>query len=60
MDHIVTRSIRLGDKVVQDQGTVRLGDMAPIFAPRRIRAGDKVEQDQGKVRLGDMAPIFAR
>jgi len=62
--------IRSGDKVVRDaatqnQGTVRLGDMAPVFATARpIRAGDKAKPDtatanQGKVRLGDMAPVFS-
>jgi len=60
--------IRSGDKVVRDaatqnQGTVRLGDMAPAFV-RQIRAGDKAKPDsatsnQGKVRLGDMAPVFS-
>jgi hypothetical protein len=60
MNHNVTRRIRSGDKVVQDQGKVRLGDQAPIFAPRPVRLGDKVVQDQGKVRLGDQAPIFVR
>jgi hypothetical protein len=59
--------IKLGDKVIRDaatvnQGTVRLGDLAPAFV-RPIRAGDKVIRDtatadQGKVRLGDLAPVF--
>jgi hypothetical protein len=63
------KNIRSGDKVLrdaatQDQGNVRLGDAAPVFA-RTIRAGDKVvrdaaTQDQAKVRLGDAAPIFGR
>jgi hypothetical protein len=57
------RPVRRGDKVAReanthDQGTIRLGDNAPIF-----RAGDKAIRDtatanQGKVRLGDMAPVF--
>ncbi len=61
-------NIRLGDKVIRDaatanEGKVRLGDEAPVFAPA-IRAGDKVIRDtttvyQGKVRLGDEAPVFA-
>ena len=69
MKESTLRSIRAGDKVVrdaatQDQGKVRLGDQAPVFA-RAIRAGDKVvrdaaTQDQGKVRLGDQAPVFGR
>jgi hypothetical protein len=65
------RPVRPGDKVERDtatrnQGQVRLGDAAPVFAPRRpIRPGDKVERDtatrnQGKVRLGDAAPVFGR
>ena len=59
----------VGDKVERDaatcnQGKVRLGDAAPVFAPRRPATGDKVERDaatcnQGKVRLGDAAPVFA-
>jgi hypothetical protein len=44
---------------------VRLGDAAPVFAPRRPAMGDTVERDaatcnQGKVRLGDAAPVFRR
>jgi CRISPR/Cas system CMR subunit Cmr4 (Cas7 group RAMP superfamily) len=60
----------VGDKVERDaatgnQGKVRLGDAAPVFAPRRPVMGDKVERDaatgnQGKVRLGDAAPVFGR
>jgi CRISPR/Cas system CMR subunit Cmr4 (Cas7 group RAMP superfamily) len=59
-------NIKLGDKVVRDsatvnEGTVRLGEAAPMFRP--IRSGDKVvrdaaSQDQGKVRLGEAAPMF--
>lgn len=60
--------IRPGDKVIRDtatvnQGTVRVGDLAPAFV-RPIRAGDKVIRntataDQGKVHLGDLAPVFS-
>jgi hypothetical protein len=63
------RSIRSGDRVTIDlatknDGKVRLGDAAPVFA-RAIRAGDKVTRDaatqnSGKVRLGDAAPVFGR
>jgi hypothetical protein len=59
-------NIKLGDKVVRNsatvnEGTVRLGEGAPIFRP--IRSGDKVErntasQNQGNVQLGEGAPIF--
>jgi hypothetical protein len=59
--------IELGDKIIRDaatvdQGKVRLGDWAPVFA-RPTQAGDKVLRDtatvdQGKVRLGDWAPVF--
>jgi hypothetical protein len=68
MKNSALRSIRAGDKVrdaaTQDQGKVRLGDMAPVFV-RPIRPGDRVTrdaatQDQGKVRLGDLAPVFRR
>ena len=62
------RSVRCGDKVERDaathnQGTVQLGDGAPVFAPRAVRRGDKVERDaathnQGTVQLGDGAPVF--
>jgi hypothetical protein len=60
-------TIKVGDKVIRDaatanEGKVRLGDEAPVFAPA-IRTGDKVIRDattvnQGKVRLGDEAPVF--
>jgi hypothetical protein len=60
--------IKVGDKAIRDattanQGKVRLGDDAPVFAPA-IRAGDKAvcntaTMNQGKVRLGDDAPVFA-
>jgi hypothetical protein len=60
----------MGDKVERDaatgnQGQVRLGDAAPVFAPRRPAMGDKVERDpatgnQSQVRLGDAAPVFGR
>ena len=48
-----------------NQGKVRLGDSAPVFAPRRPVMGERVERDaatgnQGKVRLGDSAPVFGR
>jgi hypothetical protein len=69
MKKFALRAIRAGDKVIrdaatQDQGKVRLGDLAPVFV-RPIRPGDKVirdtaTQDQGKVRLGDLAPVFRR
>ena len=69
MNKCTLRPIRSGDKVIRDaatqnQGTVRLGDAAPVFV-RPIRSGDKVirnttTQDQGKVRLGDAAPVFGR
>ena len=60
--------IKLGDKVIRDiatanQGTVCIGDCAPVFRP--IRAGDKVTRDigtanQGTVCMGDCAPVFRR
>ena len=55
---------RSSDAATCNQGKVRLGDAAPVFAPRRPVRGDKVERDaatcnQGKVRLGDAAPVFA-
>ena len=69
MNNSTLRPIRSGDKIVRDaatqnQGTVQLGDAAPVFV-RPIRAGDKVirdtaTQDQAKVRLGDAAPVFVR
>ena len=65
----MSKSVQAGDKVIRnestkDQGKVRLGDQAPIFA-RPVRSGDKVvrdmaTQDQHKVRLGDQAPVFGR
>ena len=61
--------ISAGDKVNRDvatasRGSVRLGDMAPVFT-RPIRAGDKVVRDDttksdGKVRVGDMSPVFQK
>ena len=53
------------DAATSNQGKVRLGDAAPVFAPRRPVMGDKVERNaatsnQGKVRLGDAAPVFGR
>jgi hypothetical protein len=60
----------MGERVERDaatgnQGKVRLGDSAPVFAPRRPVMGERVERDaatgnQGKVRLGDSAPVFGR
>jgi len=60
----------MGERVERDaatgnQGKVRLGDAAPVFAPRRPVVGERVERDaatgnQGKVRLGDAAPVFGR
>jgi len=57
------KKIASGDKVVRDaatanQGTVCMGDCAPVF-----RAGDKVTRDaatanRGKVCMGDCAPVF--
>jgi hypothetical protein len=57
----------------QDNGKVRLGDWAPVFAPPRTSsepsseaatgsgmkvARDPATSDNGKVRLGDWAPVF--
>jgi len=57
------KKIASGDKVVRDaatanQGTVCMGDCAPVF-----RAGDKVTRDaatanRGTVCMGDCAPVF--
>ena len=47
-------------KATQDNGKVRLGDMAPVFTtpePKKI-ARDPATKDSGNVRLGDMAPTF--
>ena len=65
----MNKSVQAGEKVArnlatQDQGKVRLGDQAPIFA-RPVRSGDKVvrdaaTKDQHKVRLGDQASVFGR
>jgi hypothetical protein len=47
-------------KATQDNGKVRLGDMAPVFAtpaPKKVTQ-DAATKDGGKVRMGDMAPIF--
>lgn len=47
-------------KATQDNGKVRLGDMAPVFAtpaPKKVTQ-DAATKDGGKVRLGDFAPIF--
>ena len=47
-------------RAAQDNGKVRLGDMAPVFAtaePKKVTQ-DAATKDSGKVRLGDFAPIF--
>src|SRR5215212_7959696 len=56
------------DQATQDDGKVRLGDMAPAFDSDRASSKptaeamkvtrDAATEDGGKVRLGDMAPAF--
>jgi len=50
------------DAATSNQGKVRLGDSAPVFAPRRPVMGerDAATGNQGKVRLGGAAPAFGR
>jgi hypothetical protein len=65
-EEIMKSNIRShSDEATQDNGNVRLGDMAPAFDSNASRqpGGKKVAQDAatedgGKVRLGDMAPLF--
>jgi hypothetical protein len=66
-EEIMKSNIRShSDEATQDNGNVRLGDMAPAFdsngAPRQPGgkkvAHDAATEDGGKVRLGDMAPLF--
>lgn len=66
MKDFTVRSIQAGDRIesaTHNQGTVRLGDAAPVFV-RPTRAGDKTDatetHNSGKVQLGDAAPVFVR